>query len=269
MNKCIAELVNNMPLLQAMYKTPALLTIIDTDGIMQGYILPPGLKPVMKVGDKFEDPTGGIERAISTGKKIHNVLPKEVMGDGAYEGDVIPIKDGNTIVGVLTATYPIDDSMAVKSIKSQFSNSINEISETLSPLFNLMNETSERINNLTEDVDKVRQDAALAIDIVNKISANSSRSNILALNASIEAARSGEAGRGFAVVASEMGKLSKDSIASSKDINTYLSVTDEGLQKIQENLNAINDLSSSYDAEIKAINDNLDKLVRIFEGVEK
>ncbi len=268
MNRKIEEIVKNLPLLQLMYATPAVVTVIDADGILQGYILPPGMEPILKVGDKFEDPTGGIDRVMTEGKKIHNILPKEVMG-GAFEGDLIPVTEGSKIVGVLTATYPVDEKHEAKSLKHQFRNSIEEISGTLNPLFDLMKQTTDRMVSLTENVTKVKEDAKSALEIVKKISANSSRSNILALNASIEAARSGEAGKGFAVVATEMGKLANDSSASAKDINSYLSITEDDLQSIVNEIQQINTMSNSYENEIRKINENLDQLTRIFSDMDK
>ena len=85
------------------------------------------------------------------------------------------------------------------------------------------------MNQITLDVE---QDVNEAADVVNKISSNASRSNILALNASIEAARSGEAGRGFSVVATQMGKLAKDSGNSATEIKTTLSAIVSHLDNI-------------------------------------
>lgn len=268
MNKKITEIVNNLPVIQATYATPAVVTVIDEDSIMQGYILPPGMEPILKVGDKFEDPTGGLDKVMSGGEKIHNILPKEVMG-GAFEGDLIPIKDNGKVVGILTATYPVDEKSAVTNLKNQFRSSVKEINETLNPLFDLMKKTTDRMDSLTESVYKVKEGSNSALEIVKKISANSSRSNILALNASIEAARSGEAGRGFAVVATEMGKLANDSSASAKDINKYLSITEEDLQGIVDEIKEINTMSNSYEDEIAKINENLDRLISIFSDLDR
>lgn len=74
------------------------------------------------------------------------------------------------------------------------------------------------IENLTSGVEK-------AVGLVNdvrkntqKLSGMQQRQNILALNASIEAARAGDAGRGFAVVAGEVGKLAQSSAVINEDI---------------------------------------------------
>lgn len=74
------------------------------------------------------------------------------------------------------------------------------------------------IENLTSGVEK-------AVGLVNEVRKNTQklsgmqqRQNILALNASIEAARAGDAGRGFAVVAGEVGKLAQSSAVINEDI---------------------------------------------------
>lgn len=70
--------------------------------------------------------------------------------------------------------------------------------------------------------------------MVNTVQSNASRSNILALNASIEAARSGEAGRGFAVVASEMGKLAQMNSSSATEILRAFDEIMKSVDKVSE-----------------------------------
>ncbi|MCQ2520639.1 MAG: methyl-accepting chemotaxis protein [Lachnospiraceae bacterium] len=84
---------------------------------------------------------------------------------------------------------------------------------------NLYNEVKERTDRAIE--------AAKAVDkikaMTDSISEISSQTNLLSLNASIEAARAGDAGRGFAVVASEIGNLANQTINTTADINQIVS----------------------------------------------
>lgn len=71
-----------------------------------------------------------------------------------------------------------------------------------------------------------------AIDAIDDIS---DRTNILSLNASIEAARAGVHGRGFAIVAEEIGRLAESSLSGSRDVKNGLSAVLELLKSFSEN----------------------------------
>ena len=99
-----------------------------------------------------------------------------------------------------------------------------------------------------------------AVEVVNKINNNATRSNILALNASIEAARSGEFGRGFSVVATEMGKLANDSGSSASEIKNKLSVIMEHLTAIMGSIKDAGNFTKEHQGNISSIESVLDEM---------
>ena len=104
---------------------------------------------------------------------------------------------------------------------------------------------------------------------MNTINSNASRSNILALNASIEAARSGEAGRSFAVVATEMGKLANDSGNSAKEIQSTLNTIREDLLSIVSSIKEASNFTEEHRGNISGIQTVLGKLTELAGQLEK
>jgi len=102
------------------------------------------------------------------------------------------------------------------------------------------------------------------LDLIDDIS---DRTNILSLNASIEAARAGVYGRGFAVVATEIGNLAENSLASSRELKKRFTEITELVKKYEEEILKVKKISENTPLTIKSKNplvddEKLDNLIQ-------
>lgn len=126
---------------------------------------------------------------------------------------------------------------------------------------------SETINNKIEETSNVVSSINIAVDAIINIS---SQTNLLSLNASIEAARVGEVGNGFAVVADSIKSLSTESGNNAKDISE---LADNIISKVNESVKLVKDMSSIIISELNAVEEassNIEELnKRIADSVKE
>lgn len=133
------------------------------------------------------------------------------------EGAVLVLNDSiNNVSRISEESQKNKDRIedAVNSIEDSFHNVKNTASQISGVLYKF-SEIKNSGNELKKNVDNITQIVSIVSGIAKQI-------NLLALNASIEAARAGDAGRGFAVVAEEVRKLSEETNQAVNQINGSL-----------------------------------------------
>ncbi len=267
-NEKLQEMVESLPLIRQLFSHDVYLMVMDANSVLMGYSIPEGEKPILSVGDVFHDTTGALPEVLRTGRTRHNYLPDEVMGE-AFEGELVPITNNGSVIGCIICTYSAKVKQHMTAITANFQSSVNDIQDSLKNLIGGIENLFKLLADMDEITTSVESDVHNAVEVVNKINGNASRSNILALNASIEAARSGEYGRGFAVVATEMGKLANDSGKSASEIKATLNIIMEHLASIISSIKDASQFTKDYRGNIGEIQKILDETIILAGELEK
>ena len=220
-----------------------------------------------------------------TVKRVHQIA--ESLGESAtsLNGRIVQVSDSTRAQS--------DAAASMASEVEQLTTSIATVADSASEVRSLSNRSLEASEESRRQLDRQIQQLALLEHAVGEIAASvadyigstqtitrlteevrdiANQTNLLALNAAIEAARAGEQGRGFAVVADEVRKLAEKSASSADEINTVTqtingkSSTLEGV--VAEGVQALAASRASLDAVRSRLHEGREAVSSAHRGID-
>lgn len=192
------------------------------------------------------------------------------LADNVQDVNAKSIEMGNAITD-------IDNDVQVLSANSEQMGKANSTAtKSMETVLDSSNQSAEIIGRITNQIEETNQAILSINEAVNLIMDITGQTSLLALNASIEAARAGQSGSGFAVVASEIKKLAEQ---SAEGVDTIKQVADNIFAKSNECVSMVRDVQtllgkeqddisatcSSFATLSKTISDNIVAVSRISE----
>jgi len=199
----------------------------------------------LEMARRFESQIGGVLQAVASAATQLNATSESMNAAATnMKQESVSAASATTQAGEnvqLVASASEEMTASVKEIANQISHSSEASRNALASVDN----ASGRVTQMVSSSEKINE----IIELINDIA---EQTNLLALNATIEAARAGEAGKGFAVVASEVKSLASQTASATDEIRKQITNMQEttndtvsAVQEISVTINELDQISSS------------------------
>ncbi|MDY5123365.1 MAG: methyl-accepting chemotaxis protein [Treponema sp.] len=203
-----------------------------------------------EIGDFINLQNKSVENTSDAVANLVNSV-ENIKGEVQNETEVVETavaETRNMVEGVNQVAAGIENA-------ANFASSLGELTE----------KTSENVHKLVNIMDSIKESSTEIVNIAQVVSSFSQKTNMLAMNASIEAAHSGAAGAGFAVIAHEIKNLAASSAVQVDKINDIVSTIE---RNISEGLNFsinVNDALKTVSKEAKGTSEHVNESARSLE----
>jgi methyl-accepting chemotaxis protein len=203
------------------------------------------IKSINNVYSRMKELNENLDKTSLITTSLNNNLQK--MNTGVME-QVEQVSSSTGAIGQMISSIDNISNLAID--KTRVAESLVSVSQ----------EGQEKIDITVDKISKINENLEKITSIVSVIQGISARTNLLAMNAAIEAAHAGNAGKGFAVVSDEIRKLAESSSQSSKEIQNNIK---DIITITNETSEAGGDAISSF----KKIGIEVDEMIDSFRGI--
>ena len=209
-----------------------------------------------------------IRESSNVGEEVAKSIQEIAQG---ATSQAIQLDDGVKMIGELgqeiNKSKASSDKMLKTSANVKLSSGEGRIAmEVLSEKYAKNKEANDNIVNKVNALSEKSHKIGMIVEVIKSIT---EQTNLLSLNASIEAARVGEAGKGFAVVAEEVRKLAEESAKSATEINTVILEVNDSINKLYADILKSNELNNETGISLIETRDKFEVIYNIINELEE
>ncbi len=216
----------------------------------------------------FEEVSGGVKNLLGVAGNLSTFSHELVETIGEQRGHVTNISAATN-----EATVTINEISENLAMTVGYSKEIDEsASQTDDQIFHsvqAMNQSSESMTKtvkLMETLSKQSKEISSILSIIGEIA---QQTNLLSLNATVEAARAGKHGRGFAVVAGEVKELAARTAKATQEIESMVGSFQDGVNQIIKGVRVNADLNATLDEMLGGSTTNIAGIIQSIQKISK